>query len=94
MQIIPGKKYIFKLRSKEFTIRWHWNEDSDDEQFTLSVDDKNIGHGAVGNVEELIEQLPITGTYEETETVLMKGITKAKAKGWTIKDVVFDNGYN
>jgi hypothetical protein len=86
MQIIPGKKYTFKLASQQFSILWYWKEDSDDEQFTLSLFDKNMRHGAVGNVERLIEQLPVTDSYETTEAILLEGIKNAKAKGWIIKD--------
>jgi len=93
MQVIPGKLYVFRLADKAFKVLWSWCEDSDDEQFFLKLTENNVRYGAVGNVLEFIEQLPITGSYETTEAMLKKAMTKAKEKGWIIKDQAFDHGY-
>jgi hypothetical protein len=96
MKIQPGNDYVFTMRSSHFTVRWHWIEDEgvDDSQFTLVLRDDAVGHGVPNGVRQFVDSLPITDSYETTESVLREGIQTLKGRGFSVKERPFNTGRN
>jgi hypothetical protein len=84
MEIRPQQIFTFELRQHKLRVLWFWREDSDDEQFTLSIEENTLGYGHPGGVNDFASLLPITGPYDEIEQLMIKAIKSAKAVGWRV----------